>query len=88
MVCTDHDLSRCFGNLLGLIIWICIHLRSISFLSVISIISLTLISFYFSEKIGQKVHNSYSVAYGLLVIFISITGNSVCGDIKDRSDHA
>ena len=38
-------------------------------LSVISIISLTLDRFYFSEKIGQKVHNSYSVAYGLLVIF-------------------
>ena len=36
-------------------------------LSVISIISLTLDRFYFSEKIGQKVHNSYSVAYGLLV---------------------
>ena len=38
-------------------------------LSVFSIISLTLDRFYFSEKIGQKVHNSYSVAYGLLVIF-------------------
>ena len=32
-------------------------------LSVITIISLTLDRFYFSEKIGQKVHNSYSVAY-------------------------
>lgn len=38
-------------------------------LSVISIISLTFDRFYFSEKIKQKVHNSYSVAYGLLVIF-------------------
>ena len=55
-------------------------------LSVISIISLTLDRFYFSEKIGQKVHNSYSVAYGLLVIFTLLL--VVCGDIKDRSDHA
>lgn len=41
-------------------------------LSVISILSLTIDRFYFSEKIGQKVHNSYSVAYGLLVIFTLI----------------
>lgn len=41
-------------------------------LSVISIISLSVDRFYFSEKIGQKVHNSYSVAYGLLVIFTLI----------------
>ena len=41
-------------------------------LSVISILSLTVDRFYFSEKIGQKVHNSYSVAYGLLVIFTLI----------------
>ena len=57
-------------------------------LSVISIISLTLDRFYFSEKIGQKVHNSYSVAYGLLVIFTLLLVIQYAGDIKDRSDHA
>ena len=51
-------------------------------LSVISIISLTLDRFYFSEKIGQKVHNSYTSDLHVT------TGNFVCGNIKDRSDHA
>ena len=41
-------------------------------LSVISIISLTLDRFYFSEKIGQKVHNSYSVALLLVILYAGI----------------
>ena len=53
-------------------------------LSVISIISLTLDRFYFSEKIGQKVHNCIWITSDLYVT----TGNFVCGNIKDRSDHA
>ncbi len=51
-------------------------------LSVISIISLTLDRFYFSEKIGQKVHNSYSVAYGLLVIFTLLLVIQYVGILK------
>lgn len=51
-------------------------------LSVISIISLTLDRFYFSEKIKQKVHNSYSVAYGLLVIFTLLLIVQYAGIIK------
>ena len=51
-------------------------------LSVISIISLTLDRFYFSEKIGQKVHNSYSVAYGLLVIFTLLLVIQYAGILK------
>lgn len=51
-------------------------------LSVISIVSLTVDRFYFSEKIGQKVHNSYSVAYGLLVIFTLILVLQYIGILK------
>ena len=47
-----------------------------------TIISLTLDRFYFSEKIGQKVHNSYSVAYGLLVIFTLLLVIQYAGILK------
>lgn len=38
-------------------------------LAVLSVLSLTLDRFYFSAKIRQDVYPSYSVAYGLIVLY-------------------
>ncbi len=38
-------------------------------LAVISVLSLTVDRFYYSKKIGQDVYFSYSIAYGLIVLF-------------------
>lgn len=51
-------------------------------LSVVSVLSLSLDRFYFSEKIGQEVYNSYSVAYGLIVICLLILIVHYAGILK------